>query len=42
MIDYHNSLNDTIDELEAGASELAHNIVDNELVANRIIERDRF
>ena len=40
LIDYHNELNDTLDRLEAGASELAHNIVDNELV-NRIFERDR-
>ena len=40
LIDYHNELNDTLDRLEAGASELAHNIVDNELT-NRIFERDR-
>lgn len=32
LIDYHNELNQTIDNLELGASELAHEIVDRECV----------
>ncbi len=35
LIDYHNELNQTIDEMELGASELTHDIVDNEITLDR-------
>ena len=35
LIDYHNELNRTIDSLELGASELAHEIVENQFNIDR-------
>lgn len=39
LVDYSNKLNKTIDQLEMGASELAHEIVDQELQEQQSFER---